>query len=242
VSEVINIESDAKVYVPPAPATPMRLVEMAVSQNADVDKLTKLMDLQERWEAKQAHKAYCAAIAEFQSRVPTIHKKKAGHGYKYAPLEDIFLSVQPILRDCGLSVTFGEGQPKEGDVAITCIVTHREGHQQATPIRLQTISGTTRMNEAQAMAATMTYLKRYAFCSALGIVVADEDVDSRLDSDRITDEQAATLKARLQATGSDVAKFCQALGVTDVDSMPATKYSAADRMLAKKEAASANTD
>jgi hypothetical protein len=33
--------------------TPMVLLQMAMSQNADLDKLSKLMDLQERWEEER---------------------------------------------------------------------------------------------------------------------------------------------------------------------------------------------
>ena len=38
--------------------TPMQMIAQAVAQGADIDKLQKLMDLQERWEANEARKAY----------------------------------------------------------------------------------------------------------------------------------------------------------------------------------------
>jgi len=41
----------------PTSLTPMTLINMAVSQGADTDKLKQLMDLQERWEANEARKA-----------------------------------------------------------------------------------------------------------------------------------------------------------------------------------------
>jgi uncharacterized protein YktA (UPF0223 family) len=37
------------------------------------------MDMQERWEAREARKAYLDAFARFQSIVPTITKNKKGH-------------------------------------------------------------------------------------------------------------------------------------------------------------------
>src|SRR2546430_17661412 len=56
--------------------TPVELLRIAVSQNADIDKLTKLMDLQERWERNEARKAYVVAMNAFQSAPPTISKNK----------------------------------------------------------------------------------------------------------------------------------------------------------------------
>ena len=38
----------------PMPMTPMEMLDRAVSNGASVETLSKLMDLQERWEANQA--------------------------------------------------------------------------------------------------------------------------------------------------------------------------------------------
>jgi len=45
----------------------------------------------------------------------------------------------------------------------------------------------------------------------------------------------------LQSTESDVGRFCRALGIQDVDSMPSTKYAQADRLLSQKESANAKS-
>ena len=47
--------------------TPLELVQLAVSQGANVDQLTKLMDLAERWEKREAKKAYDAAMKAFKA-------------------------------------------------------------------------------------------------------------------------------------------------------------------------------
>lgn len=41
---------------------PLSLLQIAVNQNADVDKLEKLLAMQERWEQKQAKKAFLEAL------------------------------------------------------------------------------------------------------------------------------------------------------------------------------------
>ena len=214
---------------------PMKLVEMAVSKGADIDQLSKLMDMQERWEKREARKSYLDAFAHFQSIVPTITKSKKGHNYKYAPLADIATQIQDSLRKCGLSYRF-EIEDNGDLITVRCLVSHRDGHGETTSMTgAPDDSGS--KNQIQSRGSTVTYLQRYCLIGALGLTTADEDMDARIPQDAITAEQAAGLKERLASTEGDVARFCAALGIADVDSMPASKYSAADRMLSKKEAA-----
>ena len=60
---------------PPAPpsgaVTPMQMLQIALQQGADLDKLEKLMALQERWEKTEAVKQYNAAFAAFNLDHPT---------------------------------------------------------------------------------------------------------------------------------------------------------------------------
>lgn len=42
--------------------TPMGMIALAVQQGADIDKLSKLLELQERWEATEARKAFVVAL------------------------------------------------------------------------------------------------------------------------------------------------------------------------------------
>ena len=51
--------------VPVAP-TPLSVLQDAVNRGANVETLAKLLELQERWEANQARKAFVAALAAFK--------------------------------------------------------------------------------------------------------------------------------------------------------------------------------
>jgi hypothetical protein len=59
--------------------------------NVDIDKLAKLLDIQERWEANEAKKAYVEAMAAFKASPPTIYKdrhvKYGNTEYDHASLE-----------------------------------------------------------------------------------------------------------------------------------------------------------
>ena len=177
---------------------PMRLLELAISNNADVDKLEKLMALQERWDAEQARKAYFGALADMQSELPVIRKLKTASfptknggqmQYNFASLDDISEQIKPFLQKHGFSYRF-EQDFTNGAILITCILTHKSGHSErcSMPGGADT-SGN--KNALQQAASTVTYLRRYTLTGALGIATADQDIDGRM---AYNGEQNATAK------------------------------------------------
>lgn len=174
-NEVQKVERDQSTQV--ASVNPMQLVSMAVESGADIDKLSKLMDLQERWEAKEAKKSFFDAMANFQRNCPDIYKTKKAHNSLYTPLGDIMAIIRDVLADCGLSIRFEQDHTQ--GVKITCIVTHRDGHNEKTSMSAPADTSGSK-NAIQAIASTVTYLQRYTLISALGITTADADMDGRL--------------------------------------------------------------
>jgi len=81
---------------------------MAAMANPDVDadKLGKLLDVQERWEANGARKAYTAAMVSFQTRAPVISKGDTANGKPYARMDRIWREIRPLLTTCGLAVSW----------------------------------------------------------------------------------------------------------------------------------------
>ena len=155
-----------------------KLMEMAISSNADVDKLEKLMDLQDRWEQKEAKKAFTQSMARFQSQCPVIQRTKNGHNFKYAPMCDVIAQVKELEADCGLSHRF-EQDTQNDSISITCVVSHIDGHSEK--LRLEALADQTgSKNAVQAIGSTITYLQRYSFLGSFGIATADEDMDGRI--------------------------------------------------------------
>lgn len=160
--------------------SPAKLMSIALENNADVDKLEKLMLMQERWDANQAKKAYFDALTNFQKKAPVIKKVKQGHNYKYAPLSDIVAQIKNALHECGLSFRF-EQNHNEG-IEITCVVTHVDGHSERTMMKAAPDTSGSK-NIIQAAGSTVTYLQRYTLIGALGISTADEDMDGRIGNE-----------------------------------------------------------
>lgn len=168
--------------IPKMEPSPMDLLRLATEQGADVDKLEKLMALQERWQANKARAAFFAAIADFQSECPDLRKTKQVSfnqtNYNYAPLADIARQIKVLMKKHSLSYRW-EFQDKSPEIIVTCLVTHIEGHTEKTTMAaLADVTGS--KNPIQARGSTIEYLKRYTLIGALGLSTADSDIDGRL--------------------------------------------------------------
>lgn len=217
-------------------ATPATLLQMAVEQNADIDKLEKLMNLQDRWMASQNRQEFFEAFTKFQSRVPALTKSKQGHNYKYAPLSDIAEQIKSTMFECGLSYRFEQKQYENGSIEITCIVSHVSGHcERNTMVSVADTSGS--KNGIQAIGSAVSYLQRYTLIGALGIATADEDMDGRLalsGGDFIGDEQLAELEALLGSVDANRDKFLAHFKIKEIRDLPASRYASAMAMLRTK--------
>ena len=119
--------------------TPNDLLALAIQNNLDIDKLERLMIMQEKYQAKQAEKLYFEAFGKFQSIAPELVKNKSvsfphreGDGkteYKYQELGDIPKHIRQPLADCGLSYRWDQHDDKD-DITVTCIISHTSGHQE----------------------------------------------------------------------------------------------------------------
>ena len=159
---------------------PMQLLQIAVAQGADIDKLEKLMALQERWEANEARKAYVVAMAAFKQNPPDIFKTKAvafnDVSYKHALLSDATELIGRALSTHGLSATWETDQGDGGMVRVTCIITHAQGHSER--VRLQAgLDQSGKKNNIQALGSTVSYLERYTLFAATGLAAKDQDDD-----------------------------------------------------------------
>lgn len=158
-----------------AAPTPAQMLMKAVENGADMAQVEKLMDLQERWEAKEAKKAFSDALARFQSELSPIIKKRKTHNGTYADIDDIAQAIRPVLEKCGLSYRF-EQQQRDGVISVSCIVSHKDGFSVTTSMEAPADNSGGK-NAIQGMASTVTYLRRYTLTGALGITTGNDDND-----------------------------------------------------------------
>ena len=211
-----------------------RLMEMALTNNADVGALERLMDLQERWEAKNAKTAFFKALAEFQSSVEPIYKKKQGHNTSYAPLPDIQVAIGSLLKKNELTYRF-ELQDRDSMIECSCVITHSLGHSERTTMSAP-YDETGSKNKVQARGSTVTYLQRYTLVGALGLITADADMDGRTDQSAgyVSADQAIEIEDLIKEAKIDKQKFLDFFKADAVEHIISSKYERAVRTLRSK--------
>lgn len=224
--------------------TPMEMLQIAVEQGADLDKLSKLMDLQERWEANEARKAYVHALNEFKKEPPTVKKnKRAGFDskrtgerteYEYVTLAQATAVIAPALSEYGLAHRWAVSQSDSG-IEVTCFLTHESGHTEQVSMKAPADTSGSK-NSIQAIGSTVTYLQRYTLLAITGLAAVDMDDDGRraVDDEVISEEQKEKLITLQQEVGADTGKFLNYLGVQALDLLPKSKFDDAKAALEKK--------
>lgn len=156
--------------------TPMQMLQVAVARGADLDYLQKLMELQERWEANQARKAFNAALAAFKKNPPVVVKDMLNkqYGSTYSSLGNLVNIVNAALGEHGLSASW---DVVSGDVIkVTCILEHIDGHSKRVTIEgPRDVSGS--KNTLQQIRSTLTYLKGDTFEAVTGIASKVGNID-----------------------------------------------------------------
>ena len=156
--------------------SPQGLISQALAQNVPIETLERLMDLSERWDAKQSKAAFLTAMSEFQKICPEIKKTKKGHNNKYADLANISKTIKNATSECGLSYRW-EFEEIDDKIKCTCIVSHIAGHSEKNSMKAgKDDSGN--KSDIHAIGSTRTYLQRYTLIGALGLSTADEDTDA----------------------------------------------------------------
>lgn len=224
--------------------TPQAMIKHALSKGADLDKLEKLLTLQERWEANEARKAYNAAMAAFKANPPKIEKDRtvsfkttAGTTtYNHATLANVTEKISSELSKYGLSASWTTKQ--NGAVSVTCRITHIKGHSEETTLTAPAdVSGS--KNAIQAIGSTITYLERYTLLALTGLATSDMDDDGQAAGpavEYISDDDCHKVMDLIAAKNVDIAKFCKAFGIEDVNKLPKTRLNQAMLALQAKGA------
>lgn len=179
----------------------LAVIERAVmNPEIDVDKLSKLLDVQERWQAKQAEMDFNAAMARLQPKLPYIPKRagiknKSGQIQSwYAKYEEVDRLVRPLYVEEGFSLDFDTNGSK-----YYVTVSHVSGHKKRHELELPKDSSGNK-NDVQAVVATVSYARRILLCMAFNIITMDEDDDGHSAVDKEwTTKRAKQLKEAMIA-------------------------------------------
>ncbi|MFA7291852.1 MAG: ERF family protein [Rhodocyclaceae bacterium] len=166
--------------------SPMGMMLAATRQGASLEQVEKMMDLQERWERREAEKAFNDAMAAFKGEAIEIIKRKRVHfanakggvtDYKHAELSDVIEAAGPALSRLGFSWGWKTKQAND-HIEVSCILKHKLGHSESATLSApyDTSGG---KNAIQAIISAKTYLERHTFKAICGLAEKGEDDDGK---------------------------------------------------------------
>ena len=122
---------------------------------------------------KEVVKSIYKSLADFQQECPVIHKSTKGYGYSYSDLPTIFAVINPLLKKNGLGFT----QLINGSSIETILFHIETGETITSKTAIPEDVSLKGMNQFQVLGSAVTYIRRYALSSMLGIVT-DKDTDA----------------------------------------------------------------
>ena len=123
-------------------------------------------------------KNYYKAISNFQEECPVLPKNTKGYGYNYCNLSTMTSIINPVLKQNGLTYTQPlSTNPKTLNRAIKTTVFHKESGESETEYWDLPEIELKGQNRYQSDGSGITYIRRYALASHLGLV-SDEDNDA----------------------------------------------------------------
>lgn len=179
----------------PASAGPLDRIAELLTKGVTAEQLGTYLEVQHKYEAEQARRAYHRAMAAFKAepiepikKLKTVRFKlrpKDGQSegremtYKQETLAQVVRAAIPALARNGLSHAWSVQQEQSKIIAVSCVMTHEDGHsERVTLYGLPDESG--QKNPLQQIRSTITYLQRATLLLITGLAAEDgSDDDSR---------------------------------------------------------------
>jgi hypothetical protein len=217
------------------------IARAASDPNTDVDKLERLLAMQERVLEREAEQRFHAAMRTAQEEMGPVLKNKANRETHstYADLEQISKLMDPIIYRNGFSMSFGTADcPYQNHYRVTCDVSHTGGfskHYQAdVPIDNTGPKGAQNKTLTHGFGSALSYGRRYLKLLIFDIATTDDDGRAAGNGGPINAEQLATLNGLADAVNADNLAFCKYLKVDSLRDLAAFDYNDAIHVLTQK--------
>jgi hypothetical protein len=209
----------------------------AMNPDVDIDKMERLLQMQERIVARNAKAAYSNALAAMQPELPEVsqhgeikHKKDGPVQSRYARWEDIHEAISPKLAEYGFALSF-RTNVTDTRIIVTAILSHRDGHSEETSLPLPTDASGSK-NAVQAVGSSVSYGKRYTACAILNIRTrGDDDGGKGGDADTINESQVKVFTDLANVHKASIPRLLKAVGAEAVESMTAKQLADAQAKL-----------
>ena len=136
------VKHDAPVAVISDTSAILSVIARAASDpSVDIDKMERLLQMQERVLARASEAEFSTALAMMQPSLPSIEengaiKNREGQVQSTYPLwEDINDAIKPHLSKHGFALSFRVAE-REGKTIVTGVLSHKSGHRETTDVTL----------------------------------------------------------------------------------------------------------
>ena len=204
------------------------MIHLAIQQGAGIEQLERLWDMQLKYEANEAKKAYHFAMSEFKKERIVITKDKDNAQYKskYTSIGNLVDSVTPILGKHGLTHKWDISQ--DGDmITVTCVSTHALGHSEKVSMQAPSDKSGAK-NPIQQIKSTRTYLQAATFESLFGLASTDANCDDDGNGygnvATIDEKQQSQIIDMMLSKNVNESQFLAWLKVDSVENIPADKF------------------
>lgn len=163
----------------------LAVIERAAANPAiDVDKMERLLSMQERIMAKVAEQKFNAAMSAAQQEMPRVGRDAHNPSTNslYTRLETLNDAAVPIYTKHGFSLSFGTADcPTPDYFRITCHVSHDGGHSRDYQCDLPNdcvgAKGNASKTKMHGAGSTFSYGRRYLTLLIFNITLVNEDDD-----------------------------------------------------------------
>jgi ERF superfamily len=188
--------------------------------NVDIDKMERLLQMQERVSARDAEVAFNQALNAAQSEMGTVGANASNPQTRsrYATFDKLDRVLRPIYTHHGFSLSFDEGDsPKPEHVRVLCYVSHTGGHTRTyhrdMPADGKGAKGGDVMTKTHAAGAAGSYGARYLLKGIFNVAVGEDDDDGNAAVGAINDDELARLQQLVEVTNSNIPKLLAACGL-----------------------------
>lgn len=216
------------------------MIERAARDPAvDIDKMERLVAMQERAVSQRKEEAFNNAMSAAQAEMRRVAADMSNSQTKskYASYGAIDRALRPIYTKHGFALSFGtaEGAPSEY-IRVECHVSNSgftRKYQVDMPADGKGAKGGDVMTKTHAVGSAMSYGQRYLLKMIFNVAIGnDDDGNAAADTGEVvSQEQADEVKALIVSVGADIQKFLTAYQIERVEDLRLAKFAEAKTRL-----------
>lgn len=229
----------------PVVATIQMIERAAMNPEVDIDKMERLMNMQERMMDRNAETEFNIAMSLAQTEVGFINTDlENGQTHsKYASYAQMDRALRPVYTKHGFALSFNSKQSeKENMLTVLCYVTHKAGHTREYVIDMPSdgkgAKGGDVMTKTHATGAASSYGMRYLLKMIFNIAIGEDDTDGNMPEAEIiyiSEDQANRLHSKITDNDVNMKGFMNWLNselkIKELEKIPENFYDHVDKRI-----------